>query len=374
MPVSVSEEDLLRVLAAQHLPGAQVLTLDLGDDESGHVNPVSLVRAAESQRLLGPLQEAVESGRLLIPAAAREYLAARQAATMLWCLQIEVRLLELCEWFAEAGGVEFRVIKGPAVAHLDELDPALRSFADLDLLVAADDLDRAVAVLEAHGATRPWPQRRPAFDRRFAKSVTMTCQDSVEVDLHRTLCDGAYGVRLPLAELFRDVESFELGGEQIRALSAPHRMLHAAYHAVLGSRTPRLSSLRDIAGYLTTPELGPEFIVPTAERWRGVEVLAVAVEETFDALHFSAPVWTDWLADAELDRQQLEVIERHRREGSSFGRAKLDLWHELPGAAAKLAYGRAVIWPTSAHLRERGLRRADPVKSLLGRWRSPQRG
>lgn len=68
--------------------------------------------------------------------------------SMRWLLHLEIRLLEVADWFADVGGIELRVLKGPAVAHLDEVDPALRSFSDLDLLIAAADMDRGIAALQ----------------------------------------------------------------------------------------------------------------------------------------------------------------------------------------------------------------------------------
>lgn len=350
---SPSADELLRAVAVHGLPGAPELQ-DLSSEAWAGLDPLALVSLAESERLLGALQFAVASGALALPATAAGVLAERQAATMAWCLKLEVRLLELREWFAEAGGVRHRVIKGPAVAHLDEADPSLRSFADLDVLVAAEHVDRAVAVLERHGARRPWPERRPGFDRRFAKSVTMTCPDGIEVDLHRTLCDGVYGVRIPLGDLFEAPDRFHLGGTTVPALSRPHRLVHAAYHAVLGSPAPRLHSLRDIARYLASADLTPEAVRPVARRWRGEAVLTTAVAAALDALPFAAPAWEEWRTEIRVDPREKELVGRSRAEGSSLGPAKLDMWRELPGLRRKALYAAAVLWPTRAHLEARG--------------------
>lgn len=364
-------DGFLRAVAVDGLPGAAPIP-EVPAEAWADLDPFLLVGLAESERLLGPLQFAVASGALALPPEAAEVLAERQRATMAWCLELEVRLLELRRWFEETGGVRHLVIKGPAVAHLDEPDPSLRSFADLDVLVAGPDVDRAVAVLERHGATRPWPQRRPGFDRRFAKSVTMTCSDGIEVDLHRTLCDGVYGARIPLDELFAAADRFALGGTAVPALSRPHRLLHAAHHAMLGSSAPRLSSLRDLAGYLSSPDLGPDVIVPVARRWRGEAVLAAAVDAVLDQLPFEAPAWSSWRAEARIDPREEARVRRQRIEGSSFGPAKLDLWRELPGLRLKAAYAAAVLWPTREHLRARGRTRLASWRHRPGdRWRRP---
>lgn len=361
---------ILRAVAVQHLPGAPAVPWPAWDGPDTASVAEALVSLAEAKRLLGPLHLAAVSAATPLPADAMECLVRRHRAAMAWCVHLEMRLLEVRDAFDSAGGVDHLTLKGVAVSHLDEIDPSMRSFADVDLLVPGRHLDRAVAVLASLGATRPWPERRPGYDRRFAKSVTMTMADGVQFDLHRTLCDGVHGVRIPSAELFADAEQFALGGETIAALARPHRMLHAAYHAALGSAEPPLLSLRDLARYMTAADLSPDVVVPVACRWRGEAVLSVAVQATRDALAFAAPAWQRWLATAEVDPRELALVERLRRVGSSFGPAAVDLLRELPGIHDRFAYARAVLWPASAHLRARGLRRSDPWKALLRSRRS----
>lgn len=369
------------------MAGRDVLARSGAVMERCHVDDLDgLIAVAEAERLLGPLLDAALEGEVEVPEPSLERLVERHAAAMAWCVLIEARLLEVRSWFDDAGGVEHRVIKGAAVAHLDESDPAMRSFADLDLLVAADDIDRAVGVLEASGAKRPWPQRRPGFDRRFAKSVTLTCPDGIEIDVHRALCDGVHGVRVPLAELFEQSDSFDLGGESVLALTSPHRMLHAAYHAVLGSHTPRLMSLRDLARYMARLDLSPDVIAPIARSWRGEAVLAAAVDVTSAKLGLDArtllgagasspqsgwPAWLAWSATVDVSDAEAAVVAAQQREGSSFGRGKLKVLRELPGFSRKVAYGRAVAWPSAGHLAARGLRRSDALRSLSGLGRRP---
>ncbi|HMR94763.1 MAG TPA: nucleotidyltransferase family protein [Microthrixaceae bacterium] len=354
--MSLPAVEMMRRLAAAGLPGATALAgVDVGSSSFTR----ELIEAAESERLLGPLQEAVLSGKIELSPEDVELLVERQSAAMAWCLMIEVRLLEVRALFDRAGGVRHLVLKGPAVAHLDESDPAMRSFADLDLLVDGTDIDLAVEVLRRSGAERLWPQRRPGFDRRFAKSVTMTCRDGIEVDLHRTLCDGVHGARIPVAELFEHPDTFALCGEQIPTLSRPHRMMHALYHAVLGSPTPRLSSLRDIGRYLASGDLGPDVIAPVAVSWRGVEVVRAAVSETLDTLRFEAPTWKRWLRHQEINPRESARVRRQRSEGSSFGVGKLDMAREFHGLRRQAAYLIALAWPTSEHLEARGMGRRD---------------
>ncbi len=65
-------------------------------------------------------------------------------------------------------GIDLRLLKGPALAALDYPDVQQRPTGDLDLLVRAEQIDRAVEVLVAAGGTwtDPEPIRRLRAPRR----------------------------------------------------------------------------------------------------------------------------------------------------------------------------------------------------------------
>lgn len=354
---AVSPTEIVRRLAARNLPGALPLV------SPAPSQGLSLVREAQRSHLLGPLDLAVRAGEVELPESAVAELHEARRAVMWWCLIIEERLLDLRERFDEAGGVEHLVIKGSAVAHLDEDDPSQRSFADLDLLVAGHHIERAVEVLTAMGATRPWAERRPGYDRRFAKSVTMTCVDGVEIDMHRSLCDGVHGFRIPIERLFAHQTSYQLGGHSVGALSLQHRVLHAAYHAVLGSPEPKLSSLRDLGRYLSRPDVSVADLAAEAEVWRGTAVLAEAVRVTISTLGLDLPQWSTWATTVDVPPREAAIVDGQRLEGSSYGPGKLAALREIRGPGDRVAYLSALVLPSGEHLRSRGLRRRD----LLGR-------
>lgn len=344
----------LRALAAWRLPGAPPLPT-VGDHETG----AALVAAAVDERLVGVLAVAAAAGELVLPpdlvVAAVD--AHRDALT--WCLRVEVELLDLLGEL-EPRGIHPLVLKGPAAAHLDAEDPSLRIFADLDLLVTGPDVGATVELLEARGATRAFAERRAGWDRRFAKSVTLRTPDGVEVDLHRSLCDGAHGFRIPLERLFDQQATFALGGRTVACLGPVHRLLHTAYHLALGSPEPRLGSRRDLASGLVDPRLPVDEVVAEAGRWRGEAVLAAAVADALDGLGVDAPAWRTWTEGVDLPAGEVAVVARQRREGSSIGRGKVDALAEL-GVRDGLAYATALLVPSARHLRSRGLRRRDLV-------------
>ena len=120
---------------------------------------------------------------------------------LLRVLSLEQQLVAVASLLADAG-IESRVLKGSAYAHLDYPDPALRSFIDLDLLFRPSDIARAVAVLgvgrfHAHPSRATAGIRPPVRQGHDAARAT-----GFEIDLHRTFVLGPWGVRVDLDALW----------------------------------------------------------------------------------------------------------------------------------------------------------------------------
>lgn len=358
-------EALLAHLAVHHLPGAPAAPPGLLDDVPASTAR-RLVDRAVAERVSGSVVAAVQAGLVDLGDEATTDLFGRHRDELARSLLREELLWELAGAFA-AAEVTYRVIKGPAVAHLDEPDPSWRTFGDLDLLVRVSELDRAVALLRRDGATRPWAERRTGYDARFAKSVTLTTTAGIEVDVHRSLCDGAHGFRVPLDRLFASAEPFRLADREVPALVVAHRLLHAGHHAVLGSPRPRLMSLRDLAGYLTRPDLDVDVVAAEVAVWRGEAVLAEAVQVTGTVFGWLPEPWAAWLDTIEVTPAESRIVARQQVEGSSFGPAKLDAIRELPWRD-RPAYALGVAVPSREHLRSRDLHRLDLVRGIPARW------
>lgn len=352
-------------LVAGRSLGGPVPIPALAPEESSRI-----VGEAAAERLLGPLLSVIDSGDLDVTDEVLDQIIHRQRAALRWCTRLEARLLDIDDWFREAGGARYLVLKGPAVAHLDEPDPSLRTFHDLDLLVSANDLDHAIATLERHGATRRVAQRRPGFDRRYLKSVGMRTHDGIELDVHRSLVGGPHGFRIPLDRVLAGAERFEVGGIGFLAPGLVHRALHASYHAVVGSATPPLHTLRDLGGYLSRPDLTVEEVVDEARRWRGEVVLFQAVQATFDSLRVDAPRWRDWLHGFRPDPAELMLI----RKGHEAGRWPME-WttiRELPWRD-RVAFSWAVAVPSKASRDGRGISGTTRLRTGLARAARPTR-
>src|SRR3954471_24417409 len=182
-------------------------------DESFH----QLLRGCEQHRLLGLLGSAVRGGALSLTSEQTAELEQLWRASLTHDVRVE-RMLLRAVGALDRAGIDSRVLKGVALAHTVYDDPATRVFGDVDLLVPGHELSRAARVLEsALAADRPMPEVRPRFDDRFGKGVMLKVDD-LELDLHRTFVEGAYGLTVKLADLFAPPYRFPLGVVELESL------------------------------------------------------------------------------------------------------------------------------------------------------------
>lgn len=244
---------------------------------------LDVVGRVQLHRVHGLFAAAVHSGALPAHEHQREEAAAMHADAMKQCVRLEADLVATAALLDDAG-LDYRVLKGPASAHLDYIDPSLRVFGDIDLLVRSDSYDDAVAALAGRGYTRKYREVRQGFDRRFGKGSSFKGPTGRETDLHRTFVMGPFGLTIDLDQLWAESTVFEIGGRQFKALSSDHRFLHACYHAAIGNTAPHLTPLRDLAGMLETDDhpVDVDRVRDLSRQWRAQAVLARAVGIAWD--------------------------------------------------------------------------------------------
>ncbi len=307
----------------------------------------SVLAGARTHRLTGLLRAATADGAL--PATQTQVQQARDAhrAALLRVMALERELVAVVD-LLEAEGVESRVLKGSAVAHLDYSEPALRSYIDLDVLVRASDIDHAVSVLSAAGFVRTLAEPRPGFDRRFDKGLTMIPSAGFELDLHRTFVLGPWGLRVDLGRLWEEGQEFRLSERSVQALSLPNRFLHACYHAALGDWPLRLGSLRDIAEMLREVDGHREgvSIRRRTESWGVEAVVAAAVSDTRRLLGIApAGELSDWAERYVPNRREESWLALHTHSDKTFAAQAVATLRVLPRWQDKAAYLRALVLP-----------------------------
>jgi len=317
---------------------------------------------AAHQGLACLLGAATERGWAQADDATTDVISAAWADRMAWCVQLDLLLLEVVAALT-AHDISVRVLKGAAVATLDEPDPSWRSYGDVDVLVPPD---RLLAAVDALADLHLQPAADPVGRRWLAahgKGITLAHPSGVQIDLHRQLAAGPFGSRVHMASLFERGRTFEVGGTTLIALADEHRFLHACYHAVLGGvRGPR--HRRDVL--LLAHTVGPPVVeAEFADGWSAAVVHAALTwaggATTLDA------AWCDWLAATERGNEPAlsadqELISAY---GSSFRVVARAEMRSIRGPMAKIRYASALIWPSRGNLAARGQHRGQHLARLI---------
>ena len=330
-----------------------------------------LVAAVQAERLTGHLLAAVSDGAL--PATDGQFDEAVDAhlGALGTVLRLEQLLLDVAGRLG-AAGIDVRVLKGSAVAHHLYPDPALRTFADVDLLVPADHFDRAVDVIVAADGKRQFPQPRPGFDRRFAKGTSFSMPGFMEIDLHRTFVSGPFGLTVRLGDLFERPWTFRLAGVELAGLDPETGFLHLCYHAALGDATPRLVPLRDLAQALGADELDVDRVCSLAAAWRAEPAVVRALRAVWSTFELTTdhPLW-EWARTRPPNPAAERALRSYTRPGNAYGGQAVDALRVIPGVGAKAAYLRALVFPDRSYLdgryhghRERWQRGLTTVRRL----------
>ncbi|MDW3219330.1 MAG: nucleotidyltransferase family protein [Acidimicrobiales bacterium] len=307
--------------------------------------------AVRSHKLIGVLAAAVADETLRVDEDDRARIARAHDAAMRESLLLEEMLLRAIAVLDDAG-VDHRVLKGAALAHLVHPDPCERSFGDNDILLRPADVDRGVTALVDAGAIRPVPPLSASFDRRFAKSVTLRWHGPTELDVHRTLAAGPYGHLVVLPDLVGEPVVFELAGTALRTLPPLLHLVHGAIHVALGDVEPRLGNVRDLALLAARPDIDVDAVVTRATAWGCAAPVALGLQATRALGHDRSAIesWADAYVIDATDRRRLAA---YADRSGRFRRQALASWRELSWAE-RPAFARALLVPSAANRAARG--------------------
>lgn len=353
----MSEIELLAPLLSWGLPGAPYLPAPPGD-------PGQLVAAAISQRVTGLVLEAANDGALAgWPDETLDRLREVHLAALRSNLQIEAAGLRAIATLEQAG-LQPIWLKGGATAHLDYPDPALRSVVDVDLLLPDDQFTAALAVMTAHGCTQPIPPPSVRWERRYGKDATLLDPGGIELDVHRSLIEGYFGIGIRNDELTSATVAFEVGGYRVSALDGPSRLLHAAIHTA-GSGAFRISSARDVAQLVLVSEADWTEARRRAEHWRCAALLAAGIHQAWEVLKLTdhdAVAWSRGYRPSTVERRALASLGKGGERLRMSGVWALTWW-QRPSYLWPLAV------PSRAHLRSRNRTYRDHLCITLRRLR-----
>jgi hypothetical protein len=329
-----------------------------------------LLSSLTLERLTGLATAAVEAGWLTLPDwHAEQELREAQLNAMLWSLMLERRLLTVADVLEETG-IEAVVLKGAVLAHTVYPDPSWRPFGDLDLLVRTRDWDRITSLLGELRMRRKLPQPRPGFDKRFGKAAVFVGEDGAEVDLHRTLTAGPFGLWIDTDELIDRAVPFEIGGRRLRRLDDTALLLHASIHASLGWRPPLLWTLRDVVQTARSDHVDWDDLLGLARRWRMQPVLTHSFRTARAALRVDLPAESGRFEAARPRRRDQRLIEAYTTDRRSRGGTALATIRALPGLRSKARYVWAMLVPSREFM---AVRTGSPRPSYVRRWLVPAR-
>jgi Uncharacterised nucleotidyltransferase len=325
-----------------------------------------------SQRLGGHAVRMVCAGTLHLTPAQSDELLERHEEQLSLDLRIE-RMLVNCDEILGRAGIETCVLKGPALAHRFYDDPSLRSFGDGDLLVRGADVEAAVEILRREGLHRRFQAPRASFDRRFVKAITLVAGDGLELDLHRALTPGPFGVLFDVDEIFRTrLDHLHLGGRQLRCLSPELTFVHACAHAVLGDDVPRLTPVRDVAQLLAY-DLDTSAAIAWCDRFRAGVVVQRAVALVETVLGFSPTAeLAEWARRVTPSRADCWRLRSYASGDNRYANQAAATFWALPRVRDRLAYASALAFPDRRYLRDRDasyVRRLTRSTSLVVRGR-----
>ena len=370
-PSVASYPTTLRAVAAYGLPGT---LLDLPAAPLTERAFTELHARVRAQKLTGLFWAAISEGAF--PATARQAELAEDWHVRILAnnLLLEELLVDMVGALGEAD-IPVRALKGSATAHLDYDNPAHRTFGDIDLLVPGSAFDEAVAVLEARGCQRKFPEPRPGFTREFGKGVALRLGDQFEVDLHRTFTMGPYGLSLALDEVWKDHDSFSLAGVSVLALSTEARLLHATYHATLGDRRPRLAPLRDTAQILLMRQVSWARLKELMRASRGEAVVARGIAMAWRELNLADVLAGSAWAEAYYeDKHETSDIAVYGNNSSEATRSLAAL-RAIPSVTRKVRFLTALALPERSYLDGRHAGHVDRMRrgiADLRRWQSAQ--
>jgi hypothetical protein len=336
-----------RAVAGFGLKGGDPGLISVADVESQ-----AFVAKLAREKLTGLAIAAMDAQTLDLSVSGTEALMERHRGAMANCLRIEDRLLEIDDRFSRAG-IEYAVLKGPAVAHTAYPDPSLRDFGDLDLLVRGGEFKGACLVLREMGFHRVIPEPRPGFDERFGKAAAHRhVDDSIEIDLHRTLVLGPFGLWLAPDVLLDRAARFPLGGRLIPRLDDTGTLLSVAMHASLGW-PPRLVPLRDVLQVSRAMDVDRAMLATWAREWRLSAVLSHAFSTAGAILDAETVAESRAFTGSPPRRGEVEALQAYLAERRAMGGTAVSTLRAIPGLWRKAAYARAMVFPSREFLQGR---------------------
>ncbi len=326
-------------------PPQGALTDDPVDDSSWP----RLLEMARGQRLVGLVRAAAQDGVLALRSEQWAGLdrAFREVTTA--SADAELAVAGLVEALQDHD-IECRVLKGPALAHLDYPSHDLRPFIHANLLVQGCRFVDTVDLLTKMGYKRAHAEPAAGFDAKFRKGTVLVSRSGSSVEVHRTIADGPYAMIVEPDELFRTSSSVQVSGRQLAALGPEERLLHACFEARVGDTKPLLIRLRDIVQLVLTHDLDLGRIEQLSGSWGAQSLVAEAVRRAWTLLGVTDMVpLSSWAAIHPTSRRERRrLLAYHTARSRTL--VSVQTLRAIRPRRAVPGYLRAVAFPDREYL------------------------
>lgn len=252
-----------------------------------------LLEAVKRQRVAGMVRHRLKEHGLggAIPAevaAALEEITRKAARRV---LQLHAELAVILERFA-ALDIPVILLKGAHLATAVYGNLALRDMGDLDLLVPAERLASAAALVRELGYIPVRPSSVDV-DRQTSHHLTRSVKPRVgAVEIHWNLTDPDCQQSIDPAELWQRAVTVRIAGWEVRALSPNDEILHLCVHtSYLHLFGFGLRSLCDIAMLAAVPDSNLEWttITQRAAAWKWGRGVFLTLRLARDLLGVTVP-------------------------------------------------------------------------------------
>jgi hypothetical protein len=254
---------------------------------------------AARNRLL-PHAHLLLAARDEVPDAVRSRLRGAFLANGHQALALSAELRRLIGAMADEG-VRAVAYKGPALAVRAYGHLALRTYSDLDLLVAPEDVPAAARVLEGCGyvsAHRFSPAQDAVFRRTDGDYPYHHPHTAALVELHCHVSSARFCVPLPTAELIARARPVAIGGGEVPAPADDDLFLALCLHGAK-HRWSRLEWLAAAAALALRAEVNFDAILARASAIGARRTVLLALLLMRDALRITLPSSIDRAIDAD---------------------------------------------------------------------------
>lgn len=344
----------VRGVAAYGLPGGWPLP----DAPLAPPDWEAVLKQVWAHRIAGFFMRAVDDSSFAADQQQREQAVDVFREARCYTIALQAQLLRLAG-LLEHGGVEYRVLKGAALAALAYPDQALRSYGDVDILVRPAQFEYTVGLLEREGYRRAFGWHRTG--RAHDKGTVLFTDEGYYIDLHYALSCGPYGKLVPLPDLFTQPQTFLLGGQRLPALPPPQRFLHACLHARIQSHPLRLLSVRDVAQCALAADLNWDIVQHLSARWQISWVVSEAARTAQDLLNVSLGDSAQPLVNHSPSAREQRLL-RAYAPANRYTALPLATLTAIPGFAGKIDYIFNLLIPERQYLLGR-------YPSHWARWR-----